>query len=126
MLASLGWATSRSSRALRASRPATSAAWWPGRAGAQRAVLFGSYARGTADAASDLDLLIVCETERAFLERFRLFPEILEAFPGAELLVYTPSELEAMRARGGFVAQVEREGLVLYGEARAPTPAPAP
>lgn len=96
------------------------------RAGARRALLFGSYARGTADSASDLDLLIVCETERPFLERFRLFREILDAFPGAELVVYTPSELEAMRARGGFVEQVEREGIVLYDAARPSAPDPPP
>lgn len=96
------------------------------RAGARRAVLFGSYARGTADAASDLDLLIVCETELPFVERFRLFREVLEAFPGAELVVYTASELEAMRSRGGFVEQVEREGIVLYEEAARPPADPSP
>lgn len=88
------------------------------RAGARRALLFGSYARGTADAASDLDLLIVCDTELPFLERFRLFPEVLDAFPGAELVVYTAAELEEMRSRSGFVAHVEGEGIVIYEDPR--------
>lgn len=88
------------------------------RGGARRALVFGSYARGTADAASDLDLLIVCETDLPFVERFRLFPEILDAFPGVELVVYTPGELEEMRSRGGFVEHVEGEGIVIYEDSR--------
>jgi len=89
------------------------------RAGAPRALLFGSYARGSADAVSDLDLLIVCETELPFVERFRLFPEVLDAFPGVELIVYTPAELEEMRSRGGFVEHVENEGIVIYEASRS-------
>jgi len=81
---------------------------------AERAVLFGSYARGDADAYSDLDLLLVCETELPFLERFRLLADVLHAFPGCELLVYTPVEMAAMAARPGVVAEALREGVVLY------------
>lgn len=89
------------------------------RTGARRALLFGSYARGTADAVSDLDLLIVCDTGLPFIERFRLFPEVLDAFPGAELIVYTPAELDEMRSRGGFVEHVEGEGVVIYEASHA-------
>jgi predicted nucleotidyltransferase len=84
------------------------------RVGARRAILFGSYARGTADAFSDLDLMIVMETEAPFVERFRPLREILDAFPGADLLVYTPAEFEDLRESRGFVAQAETEGVVLY------------
>jgi predicted nucleotidyltransferase len=45
-------------------------------------VLFGSHARGDADAWSDVDLLIVCPTERRFFARPELFTDVLEAFPG--------------------------------------------
>lgn len=85
------------------------------RAGARCAILYGSYARGTADAFSDVDLLIVHETSRPFLERFRDFIGLLDALPGTELLVYTPLELEAMRRRGGLVGRAIEEGLILYG-----------
>ena len=87
------------------------------RVGAERAILFGSYARGTADAWSDVDLLIVCATREPFLERFRLFPEILEALPGCELLVYTPAEIEERRARGGVVGRAVEEGILLHERA---------
>lgn len=88
------------------------------RVGARRAVLFGSYARGDADAYSDLDLLIVCESRLPFLERFRLFEDVLNSFPGTDLLVYTPAELEDMRERG-VVSEALREGVALY---EAPQP----
>jgi predicted nucleotidyltransferase len=90
------------------------------REGAARAILFGSYARGDADSWSDLDLLIVCETPRPFLERFRAFEDVLAAFPGSDLLVYTPAEFDEMRRTRGFVERAEREGAVLY-DAGAPT-----
>jgi HEPN domain-containing protein/predicted nucleotidyltransferase len=85
------------------------------REGARRAILFGSYARGDADAYSDVDLLIVCETPRPWLERHRVFADVLDAFPGSDLLIYTPAELEEVRARSGFIDRVERAGVVLYG-----------
>lgn len=84
------------------------------RLGAERAVLFGSYARGEADAYSDVDLLIVCETPLPFLERFRLMGDVLRALPGCEMLVYTPAELREMQRRGGVVARALAEGLVLH------------
>lgn len=55
------------------------------RVGAERAVLFGPYARGDADAWSDVDLLIVCPTERRFFDRPELFTDVLDAFPGCDL-----------------------------------------
>jgi predicted nucleotidyltransferase len=89
------------------------------REGAERAILFGSYASGRADAFSDLDLLVVCETAQPFLERFRAFADVLDAFPGADLLVYTPAELAELRARSGFVEKAESEGIVLFDATRA-------
>ena len=85
---------------------------------AERAVLFGSYARGDADAYSDVDLLIVWPTQRRFFERHELFPDVTAAFPGCDLLVYTPDELAELRERG-VVYEALREGIVLYPEAAA-------
>lgn len=89
------------------------------RTGAERAVLFGSYARGDADAYSDVDLLIVCPTQRRFFDRHELFSDVMDAFPGCDLLVYTPAELDELRERG-VVYEALKEGIVLYPEAEAP------
>ncbi len=85
------------------------------RVGAVRALLFGSYARGDADAYSDVDVLIVCPTQRGFFERHELFADVMSAFPGCDLLVYTPDEFAQLRERG-VVYEALREGISLYPE----------
>jgi len=40
---------------------------------ARKVIVFGSVARGDADAFSDLDLIIVADTTRPFFERFKDF-----------------------------------------------------
>lgn len=65
--------------------------------GARAAWVFGSHARGTADAWSDIDVIIVAPTERPFVDRFRDYlPAIVEAGIGVDLFVYTPEEFERM------------------------------
>jgi predicted nucleotidyltransferase len=67
---------------------------------ARRAILFGSAARGDADAGSDLDLIIVVDTPRPFFERFKDFQGLYDVWPRIELLVYTPEEFARMVAEG--------------------------
>jgi predicted nucleotidyltransferase len=83
--------------------------------GAVKAVLFGSYARGSADAWSDVDLVVVMPTEKAFVERPFDLKEILDALPAAvDLLVYTPEEFEADMRRGRNVFDaLAREGVII-------------
>jgi uncharacterized protein len=59
---------------------------------ATRAVLFGSAARGEADQWSDLDPVVVAETDRPFFERFHDFEGLYDVWPRLDLLVYTPAE----------------------------------
>ena len=67
--------------------------------GAHAAWIFGSHARGTASAESDIDVIVVAPTERPFVERFRDYlPAIVDAGVGVDLLVYTPEEFARMRA----------------------------
>jgi predicted nucleotidyltransferase len=82
---------------------------------ARMAIVFGSVARGEADEWSDLDLVIVAETSRPFLERYRDFEAIYEVWPRLDLLVYTPSEFAHMREQGRpFIEHVLREGVVIH------------
>jgi predicted nucleotidyltransferase len=71
---------------------------------------------------SDVDILIVCETPYPFVERFRRFLDVLEAFPGADLLVYTPGEFADLRSRRGFLERAEREGIRLFDAVEAHDP----
>jgi uncharacterized protein len=87
------------------------------RHGASRAFVIGSYARGVADAWSDLDLVVVMPTDRPFVERPLALTDVLDAVPMAvDLLVYTPEEFERGMTRGfGIFDSVAREGKAILG-----------
>jgi predicted nucleotidyltransferase len=83
-----------------------------------RIILFGSFARGVQNRASDLDLVVITPTALPFEERIG---QALKACYAAstrlpvEALVYTPDEWERMcRANNSFAALIAREGRVLY------------
>jgi predicted nucleotidyltransferase len=82
---------------------------------AHKAIVFGSVARGEADEWSDLDLVIVAETRRPFLERYRDFEGIYDVWRRLDLLVYTPDEFGQMQAQGRpFIEHLLREGIVIH------------
>ena len=88
---------------------------------ARSAYLFGSRARGTEDPESDVDLVIVADTERPFVERCLDFMELVRVSPApVEMLVYTPFEFRTMSERGnGFIMNVLKEGILLYERSAA-------
>ena len=83
------------------------------RAGATMAFLIGSFARGSADAWSDIDLVVVMPTDTPFVDRPRDLIAVLDAVPlPMDLLVYTPDEFERGRTRDlGVFAILAREGV---------------
>jgi uncharacterized protein len=85
------------------------------RLGAERAIIFGSWARGTADGFSDLDLVVVRKTDRPFVDRGLDLAPLLDALPVAvDVLVYTPEEFAAAMKRGvGIFDALRREGVDL-------------
>ena len=89
------------------------------RYGVSRAILFGSFARGEPSPRSDLDLILVQETEKRFLERYDgLLLELGKMVPDRDLdvLIYTAEEIERIKDRP-FVATALREGRVIYESA---------
>jgi predicted nucleotidyltransferase len=82
---------------------------------ARKVIAFGSVARGDPDEWSDLDLIIVAETSRPFLERFKDFAGLYDVWPRLDLLIYTPPEFERMIAEENpLVLDALREGVVLH------------
>jgi predicted nucleotidyltransferase len=66
-------------------------------------ILFGSYAYGEPDAASDIDLLILKKTDKSFPKRWAEVCELAAGVVGTipfSPLVLTPTELENRRAKG--------------------------
>lgn len=80
--------------------------------GAVEAWLIGSYARGSADAWSDVDLVAVMPTPSTFVDRPLELTDVMDAFPVAvDLLVYTPEEFErGMRNGSGIYDAIQTEG----------------
>jgi predicted nucleotidyltransferase len=84
--------------------------------GAERAFVFGSWARGTADGYSDVDLLVILDTDRPYVERWSLLQGLLDALPvPVDLMVYTPAEFASgMSRRIGIFDAVDREGVEIH------------
>ena len=83
---------------------------------AERVVLFGSYAKGNADPDSDVDLLIIAESQLPRFKRSRTLYKLFRPYPFAmDLVVYTPQEIEkGTQSPISFVSRVLREGEVIY------------
>lgn len=81
----------------------------------QKVILFGSYAHGAPTEDSDVDLLVVMETEAQPLHAAACIAAAIDhPFP-VDILVRRPAELEASLARkGGFASEVMSTGVVLY------------
>jgi predicted nucleotidyltransferase len=86
----------------------------------ERIILYGSYAWGKPDRASDVDLLILKRTEARPIDREVEVSRLLDlrdpAYPPVENWVLTPGEFaDALKQRHPFVRQIVERGEVLYG-----------
>lgn len=82
---------------------------------AQRIVLHGSLTRGDWNRASDIDLIIVKETDLPFTKRISEVIDLCDTTMNVEPLIYTPEELAAMLEAGNsFLEKALRQGKVLY------------
>ena len=81
----------------------------------QRVILFGSWARGDEDEYSDLDLVIIKETQERFLDRLARVYDLVKPTFAMDVLVYTPQEFAEMQERNNyFIEMVLKEGVVIY------------
>ena len=80
-----------------------------------KAIIFGSRARGTDTKMSDIDLLIVVETDQRWFKRFLEFEGLYDMFPKChlELFIYTPNELQKIAHRP-FMKSIMNEGVSIY------------
>ena len=85
----------------------------------QKIILFGSYAYGKPDEDSDIDLLIVKDTNKRPIERWMEVKRLLRdrsRTVSVSPLVYTSHELEARLAlKDFFIQEVLEKGKILYG-----------
>ena len=83
--------------------------------GAERVVLFGSYARGVVTEDSDVDLLVIVPFEgRSVDKSVEIRMKLRPRFP-IDLLVRTPEKVQQRLEMGdGFMREILEEGKVLY------------
>jgi len=75
--------------------------------------LFGSYARGRADLFTDLDVLVIMDTDKPFIERIGEIYSLLAMPVDADILCYTPEEFRRMRDTP-FIKSILQDEVVLY------------
>ena len=81
----------------------------------QKIILFGSYAYGQPSKESDVDLLVVADTDKKFHERVQEVRTLLPKDRPFDLIVLTPSEYQGAKMKNSLLLEIEAKGRVLYG-----------
>jgi len=88
----------------------------------ERIIVFGSYATGHIHEWSDLDLVVIAETDLPLFERLKQVSFLARSTVGMDVLVYTPAEWEHMKANRLFVQEeIFKKGEVVYDQGSAAT-----
>jgi len=84
--------------------------------GAERVILFGSYAQGTITEDSDVDLLVVAKTSLPPHERYAAIRRLAADFPASfDIIVKTPDEYARRRSVVNHIVYfADKYGRVLY------------
>ena len=78
-------------------------------------ILFGSAARGEAGEDSDLDILVIKETNKDYFDRVREVRSSVRSNVPLDIIVLTPKEARELPKRNSFFSQILKEGKILYG-----------
>jgi predicted nucleotidyltransferase len=84
----------------------------------QKIILFGSYAYGIPRPESDVDLLVVMDTQLTELDQAAVICRTIPYRFGLDLVVYTPQNLAQRLAWGdSFLREIIQRGVTLYESA---------
>lgn len=112
-------ATDESRRSLLESELARFLKILPDLNGLERVIVFGSLAGGQTHAWSDIDLVLIQNTELPFYARLRAARRLLRPSVAADLLIYTPAEFEQLARERNFVREeILAKGKVVYERPR--------
>src|SRR5215510_15878507 len=79
----------------------------------KQVVVFGSTATGQTHAWSDLDLMVIEDSEASFIERGLRLSRLVRPQVGTQFLVYTPEEVQALTRKPFIRVEVLQKGKVL-------------
>lgn len=78
-------------------------------------ILFGSFATGSINEGSDVDILVVADFEEGFLDRIKKLMDMNKFRIPVEPVGYTPEEFKEMKKRkNAFIIEVVEKGKVMY------------
>ncbi len=77
-------------------------------------ILFGSLVSGDIHEFSDIDLIVIKNSQKDFYERLKEVGLLVMPELGADILVYTSEEFDIVRNRLFFREEVLKKGKVLY------------
>jgi uncharacterized protein len=81
----------------------------------EQIILFGSLAEGSVHTWSDIDLVVVAQSDQRFLDRIKAVLLLLQPKVGLDVLVYTPDEFAHLAKERPFVRdEIMTKGRVLY------------
>lgn len=81
----------------------------------QAIILFGSAATGNMREDSDLDILVIKDSKKSFLERMSEMRGQIRTHTPIDLIVLTPQEAREMPKKSSFFRQIIEEGRLIYG-----------
>jgi len=84
----------------------------------EKIILFGSYAKGTANNESDIDICILTDSKDKKLNIIRKIRKALYSYISkpVDLLVYSPQEFsERANSLKSIEREIQNEGIVLHG-----------
>ena len=80
----------------------------------EKIILFGSFASENISIRSDIDLLIIKDTDKSFKERmYEIYQKIDYKLP-TDMLVYTSEEIKRLKDKNMFLKHILNTGKVVY------------
>ena len=77
-------------------------------------ILFGSITHEDWDEYSDVDVIVVYETDKSFLERLKELYMSWDIPKAIDILAYTPTEFAEMIAANYFIQDAVKDGELIY------------
>lgn len=80
-------------------------------------IAFGSFVNKTTHKWSDLDIAIIKDTNKPFIDRLTEVSKIIDSGLATDVLVYTPKEMESMKKTSQFfLDEIIKKGKVIYDQ----------
>ncbi len=80
----------------------------------EKIILFGSAANGNVTKWSDIDLIVIKNTDKSFYERLVEIVKIAQPNVAADIIVYTPDEEQQMKNDLFYQEEILKKGKVIF------------